>query len=335
MASIIKYKLLLALSMMLAFNACKNSSGTSDDTSLSKTGQKIVETGELAAIDSRAFILQQFGGYWFQMKIIGLLKHGTIVKAGDSIIQLDPTDIKKMIIERESQLETQLATLAKLKVNLDNKHQDLNSKLSSENASFALSKLELQSASFESTRNRKIKELEFEQAKINLARVKRQIELNKTIDACDMKILQTQVKQLKYEIKNAYDILPVLTVRTPISGIFQVGTNRRNRETLKIGNEVYPGQNMGNVPDLTWMKVNSTISENDFMKLAIGQKVVVRLDALPKVNFDGEISYISKLCRLKDDKNRKKVFDVDVKILKSDERLKPGMTVSCEFIQKK
>lgn len=335
MASTNKYKVLLALSFLLAFSACKNSSDTSDDTSMSKSGQKIVETGELAAIDMRSFTLQRFGGYWFDMKIIGLLKHGTAVKAGDSIIQLDPTEIKKYIVERESQLEAQLATISKLKVNLDNKIQELNSKLSSENASFALSKLELQSASFESARNRKIKELEFEQAKISLARVKRQIQLNKTVDACEMRILQIQAKQLKDEVKNAYSILPSLTVRTPISGIFQVGTNRRNGETLKIGDEVYPGQNMGNVPDLTWMKVNTTISENDFMKIGLGQKVVVRLDALPKVNFGGEVSFISKLCRLKDDKSRKKVFDVEVKILKIDERLKPGMTVSCEFTQKK
>jgi HlyD family secretion protein len=31
--------------------------------------------------------------------------------------------------------------------------------------------------------------------------------------------------------------------------------------------------------------------------------------------------------------SRQKVFDVEVNVLKSDARLKPGMTVSCEFIQ--
>ena len=80
------------------------------------------------------------------------------------------------------------------------------------------------------------------------------------------------------------------------------------------------------------MKVNTTISENDFMKIAVGQKVTVRLDALPKVEFEGEIMYVGKLCRLKENKSKQKVFDVEVKILKSDERLKPGMTVSCEYL---
>jgi len=46
----------------------------------------------------------------------------------------------------------------------------------------------------------------------------------------------------------------------------------------------------------------------------------------------GEVTYIEKLCHLKNPKSRQKVFEVEVKILKPDERLKPGMTVSCEFI---
>jgi len=56
------------------------------------------------------------------------------------------------------------------------------------------------------------------------------------------------------------------------------------------------------------------------------------LDALPKVIFDGEVTYIGKLCRLKERNSRQKVFDVEVTIRKPDERLKPGMTVSCEFL---
>ncbi|MBV5343024.1 hypothetical protein JZU68_05250, partial [bacterium] len=72
----------------------------------------------------------------------------------------------------------------------------------------------------------------------------------------------------------------------------------------------------------------------DFLHVKLGQKVKVRLDALPKVVFNGEVSHVGKLCRLKDEKSKQKVFDVEVKMLVSDERLKPGMTVSCEYIEK-
>jgi len=82
------------------------------------------------------------------------------------------------------------------------------------------------------------------------------------------------------------------------------------------------------------MKVNTSIHENDFLKVHVGQPVTVRLDALPGTDFPGEIASIGRLCHAKDGSNTSKhvkVFDVEVRLLVSDERLKPGMTVSCEF----
>lgn len=58
-------------------------------------------------------------------------------------------------------------------------------------------------------------------------------------------------------------------------------------------------------------------------------KVIVRLDALPSVPFNGTITSISKICLPRD---REKVFNVVVEISESDLRLKPGMTVNCEYI---
>jgi multidrug efflux pump subunit AcrA (membrane-fusion protein) len=315
--------------MLLVATSCQKES--TEEKVYSTKSDRIMETGELAAIDSRAFVLQRYGHQWYQMKIIGLLKHGSEVKAGDSIIQLDPTEVKKYIIDREGDLETQLVALEKLKVDQSNRRNDLESNQKNETATFNLKKLELESSRFESERIRKIKELEFEQAKINFSKVKRQLELNKTKENADLKIQQIRINRLKVELKNAYNILGALTIRTPIEGIFQIGHSQRTRQMLKVGDEIYVGNNMGNVPALKWMKVNTTISENDFLKISFGQKVTVRLDALPKVEFEGEIVYIGKLCRLKEPNSKQKVFDVEVKLLKPDERLKPGMTVSCEY----
>ncbi|MDD3321590.1 MAG: efflux RND transporter periplasmic adaptor subunit [Paludibacter sp.] len=324
---------ILVFTLLLFIIGCKNNEGNSNSDKVLQ-GQKIVETGELAAVNSRSFVMPRYGRNWYRMKIVGILKHGTEVNVGDSIFQLDDTEIKKYIIDRESQLETQLAVYQKLLVNQSNKKNDLESNVKNEEASFDLKKLELESAKFESEKAKRIKQLEFEQAKISLGKVKKEVTLYEVIAENERKIERIQTKQLQNEIKKAYEILPALTIRTPISGIFQVGTNRRTREMVKIGDEIYQGNLLGNVPDLKWMKVNSTVSENDFLRLKVGQKVIVRLDALPKVAFNGKISYIGKLCHTIDDKSRKKVFDVEVNILKPDERLKPGMTVSCEYIEK-
>ena len=325
-------KILLFVTAILFLAACGNSADN-NNTSDNK-GHKIIETGELNAIDVRAFVLQRYGQYWYRMKIIGLLKQGENVEAGDSVIQLDASEIKKYIVDRETELETQRATISKLLVDQSNQRSQLESNLQSELAAFDLKKLELQATRFESDKAKKIKELEFKQAEIAIKRVRRQVELSRIVARNEMLVQRIREKQLVTELKSARDILPTLTIRTPIKGIFQVGQNNRNGQTLKIGDEIYIGNMMGSVPDLAWMKVNTCVNENDFLRVKVGQKVKVRLDALPKVVFDGEVSYVGKLCHLKDEKSKQKVFDVEVKMLKSDERLKPGITVSCEYVEK-
>lgn len=328
------YSLSVVFFLLLFSISCKKGVWSEGNERRTSDGSTIIETGELAAVNSISFVIPRYGRHWYQMKIIGLLNHGEIVKKGDSIAQLDPADINKFILDQESNLETQLAVLEKLYVEQENREQESESRIRNELASFDLKKIELEASRFESERLRRIKKLEFDQAEINLEKEKRIYELNKIINANDLKIQEIRVEQIRKEIENAKALLPALTLRTPVSGVFQIELNRQNvNPTLyKIGDNIYAGNNLAKVPELEFMKVDTQVNEADFLKIDVNQKVAVRLDALPKVVFEGEVAYIGKLCRLKDQKSRQRVFDVEIRILEPDERLKPGMTVSCEFL---
>jgi hypothetical protein len=83
------------------------------------------------------------------------------------------------------------------------------------------------------------------------------------------------------------------------------------------------------IPDIRTMKVKGKVAENDISRIKQGLNVIIRLDALPSVAFHGSINTLSKVCVEKDNKN---VFLTEVIISETDLRLKPGMTVSCEYI---
>lgn len=326
MNGLLKY--LLAVPLLIA---CKGGTFGHDDT-LQNNERPLVETGELSAVQTKAFVLPRLGRFG-SFRIIGIEEHGKQIQPGDSVIQLDPTDVTKYIVERETALESQLASLEKMLVNQENRDSETESTIKSELATYELRKLTLEAAQFESERIKQIKQLEFEQATIALNLAKRKLELNAIINANDLKIQQIRVDQIKKDIQNAYNILPQLTVRTTIPGIFQITRNWRSGQLLQVGDEVWRGNAMASVPDLTWMKVDTQINENDFLRIKVGDKVLVRLDALPEVSFEGWVSNIGLFCHAKDpNKPRHKVFDVEVRIKVSDERLKPGMTVSCEFL---
>jgi len=317
----------------MLFASCGVRDGGSADGRNISGGKTIIESGTLEAINNKLFILPRYSMYWWEMRIIGILEHGKMVNEGDSVLQIDPSEVKKLIVERETNLETQLANLEKMYVMQANQISDIESKIRSEMASYSLKKIELEASQFETERHRAIKLLEFKQNEISLAKEKRKLELAKIINANDLKIQEVRIRQIVNDLESFKGIIPSLTFRTSVAGVFQRGTNPRNGLMLNAGDMMYAGFSMGNVPELKWMRVNTFINENDFLKLWTGQKVIVRLDALPEIAFKGEISYIGRLCRQKEPNSRQKIFDVEVKMLEPDERLKPGMTVSCEFLQ--
>lgn len=318
--------------LLLAFS-CQKEEKVYNQVRRGDFRQTITETGELFTADTKTYVMPRFGRRWYSLSITGLIEHGTKVNKGDSLIQFDPTEIRQYIVNMETRIESQQATLQSILVNNDIERKNQEATLRSETSSFELSRLSMESSRFETEKIRKVKELQFRQSEIRFEKIKRNMEYSKIISANEEKIQRIRLSQMEEQLKMAYDVLPQLTIRSTSEGIFQIARRRRRSpELLKVGDEVRFGNRLGSVPDLTWMKVNTTVNEVDIPKIQKGQKVWVRMDALPDVAFPGEVSFVSLLCREYDGNDPRKVFDIVVTILESDERLKPGMTVSCEFV---
>jgi HlyD family secretion protein len=321
---------LTILFLVLLLSGCIG--GNSDD-SAGMTGhfrETVLETGELEAITASFIIMPQIKWeYGYRFQIIGLAEHGSIVRKGDSIAALDPSSIYKFIIQKEEEFENEIAAANKKKVEMENNLQELQAQLRSELAMYDLKKLELERIRFESELKRKITELEFQQATIRLENVKRKLDSETRQEGIELEIHKIKIMQREAQIREAYETLEKLTLYSPNDGVFQVAQNRRTRQNVRLGDDVFFGGQIASIPDLTRMKALSLVNETDISKISTGMKVIVRLDALPAVEFNGIITFISKICT---ERERKKVFLTEVEITESDIRLKPGMTVSCEYI---
>jgi HlyD family secretion protein len=294
--------------------------------------QSIIETGELDATKASFIMMPRIGWqYGFQFKIIGLEEHGKTVHKGDSVIKLDASSIYKFIIEREDMLENEQAAATKQMVESENNIQELNAQLKNEQAAYDLKKLEVERSKFDTDVKKRIKELEFQQATIRLNKVKRNLELKPILNNYDRIIQRIHVIQRETELSNAKKTLEQFLIRSPLDGIFQVAKDMYsdNPQTWRLGDSPYQGQIIASIPDITKMEVKTYINEADISKVRPGMKVIVRLDALPSVPFNGIITDISRICLIRE---REKVFNIIVEITESDQRLKPGMTVSCEYI---
>jgi HlyD family secretion protein len=320
------------LTLLLAVSCSK---GKTDEFTV-MTGpfsQSVIEAGELQAVNASYISMPRIDyQYGSQFKIIGLAEHGKAVHKGDSIIKLDPSSVYKFILDTEDKLENEIAAANKQAVQSENNIQELKAQLKSEQAAYDLKKLALDRLNFETDVKKRIADLEFQQATIRLNKVKRNLDLKPKLDDFDRRIQKIRVTQRETDVRNAKETLKKFLIRAPIDGIFQVGHKYYYDLTspiLKTGDSPSMGYPLASIPDIKKMKANTYINEADINKVRPGLKVKVRLDALPSVAFNGVITSIGKICT---ERNNEKVFNIVVEIFESDMRLKPGMTVNCEYI---
>jgi HlyD family secretion protein len=326
-----KFKPLLSIIILLILNlSCSRKEDSGYSVKKGSFRQSVLETGELDAVNASTLSMPKINYiYGYNFKIIGLAELGKYVHKDDPVIIVDPSSVQKYIIEKKESLENEIASSNKLQAQITNNIQDLKAQLQNEQASYNIKKLEKQNSAFESEGMRKVIDLEFLQAEIKLNKLKRTLELRPKLDSLDLHIQKIKVVQKENELQAARSTLEQMTVHSPLDGIFVIEENWRTGQPIKVGDEVYLGNPVARIPDIRTMKVNGFILENDIGRIMPGQDVIVRLDALPSVPFHGKLKTVGKVCI---DRDQKKVFLTEVLISESDPRLKPGMTVSCEYI---
>ncbi len=124
------------------------------------------------------------------------------------------------------------------------------------------------------------------------------------------------------------------TMRAPRDGVVVHATHHRGHK-IEEGSRVWHGIGIVNLPDLSVMKVRSSVSESQIRHLKLGDIVEVRVDPIPGEVFEAKVFWIDNWARDKNadlsDADRKTqglsglmVFDFEARILKSDPRLKLG-----------
>ena len=128
-------------------------------------------------------------------------------------------------------------------------------------------------------------------------------------------------------------------VYAPCDGVVVYAATGEPASPIKISVGMIPfeGQPLLYLPDTSSMVVDAEISEFDLGKVHPGSRAELRLDAYPEARFGGEVASVGALARQKISRitgkaTGVKVFDVQVKVLDDDERLKPGLSTTVDFL---
>jgi len=173
-----------------------------------------------------------------------------------------------------------------------------------------------------------------EKARNSLAQAKIEARSRRLKAETELRTAKLVFDRYRREVDEATGALENLEVCAPIDGMVLYGDPSKPwmRRYISVGQQIWHGIRLFTFPDLSTMVVESRVLEMDYYKLALSQKVTVKVDALPDLVLTGEISNISETASRGRYGSDWTYFAFKANINQRDQRLKPGMSCDIEIV---
>ncbi|WP_031528851.1 efflux RND transporter periplasmic adaptor subunit [Dyadobacter crusticola] len=172
----------------------------------------------------------------------------------------------------------------------------------------------------------KLKELSLEATELNINKLKKDTERYSKLLAGNA-ATEVQVNDTKYNYENALNQAEQIKQQINDASIAAPISGRVIKKNIEPGEFVNVGTSLGTILDVSRLKVQVMISENDVYKLKEGQHVEVSTSIFPDKKIDGVISYIAP----QGDESHN--YPVEI-VIKNSNQLRAGTFVTVEFKQK-
>ncbi len=140
-----------------------------------------------------------------------------------------------------------------------------------------------------------------------------------------------QAAQARASLKQSRDDLSKTTIFAPMAGTI----SELNKEIgeIALGSQFQEDVIMV-VSNLTSMESLVNVDENDIVSVSIGDTAKIEVDALPDEKFKGVVAEIANSAKVTGTgtADQKTEFEVKVSILDPGNKLRPGMTASCDIV---
>jgi multidrug efflux pump subunit AcrA (membrane-fusion protein) len=131
-----------------------------------------------------------------------------------------------------------------------------------------------------------------------------------------------------------------MEVKSPLDGVINYLLNYsqgwNNAQAFKVGDHAVAGGALAEIPDLTTLEMESKVDETDRGRIAVGNTVVVHVDALPELHLTGKLVSITPLTEQSfNEWPPTRSFRAFAQIEKPDPRMRPGMNAGADMVESK
>jgi HlyD family secretion protein len=281
-------------------------------------------TGELEAVDSTDIKPPPLPGVW-NFKVASLTPEGQEVKAGDPVVSFDASDQLRELENMQNEAEAAQRKLDKKRDDVQLAQRDDELKLAEAEASLRKSALKTDAPAdlVASVEHQQI-QLDEQAAKLVLEAARNRAEQTRRSSSDEIQRLSEKASYAKRRVEQLRTMIARMQVAAPRAGTI-VYPAREGNEKVKVGDSVWRMQDVLQIVGLGKMLGNGQVDEVDMSRLAEGQKVVLRLDALPDVQLRGTVASVARSVQAKSTSDPSKVVKLKITIEATTVPLRPGM----------
>jgi multidrug efflux pump subunit AcrA (membrane-fusion protein) len=283
-------------------------------------------TGALASLSSESLGPPPLPDVW-DFKIAMLAPEGAEVKRGQPVLGFDTSELQRKLDEKTAEADQARKQIEKERADLSLRTKDERLALANAEARLRKTGLKLDAPpDILGINERKTAEIEHDLAKRETASAKSRLQSLEAAARARIDLLQSKLQQASSVVAQTHDSIRQMMRTAPRDGTVVYATNWRG-EKKKVGDSCWKAERVVEIPDLTRMKAEGEVDEVDAGRVAVGQRVILRLDAHPDDELHGTITMAARTVqRKRGTQDPVKVLRVDIALDKTDPaKMRPGM----------
>lgn len=287
--------------------------------------REVEARGSLKAVKATPILVPPESGR--QQKVAFLVKDGAFVKAGETVVEFDPYDAEREAADGKADLTSAQAKIEKARAEGTKNEAALG--LDKDVAKEQLDSAETFKLTDESLYSRhQIIESQLDRdlfkAKADVA--ERKLQASGKLSSAERALGEIDAGKAQLKVQIAEKGLRSLRIQAPHDGLLMLERNWRG-EMPSVGDTLWPGQKVAEVPDLTKLEARVFVLEADGAGLKEGQKARFTIEGRPGEEYEATVSRVEPLAKTRDWQSPVKYFETTLSLTKDPGTLKPGQKV--------
>lgn len=262
------------------------------------------------------------------LKVSWIADDGSLLRKGDVIVRFDATDFENLLLSgnearknANNRLTKETAESGATRKNLGRDARQAQSELE------AAKRFKFDDAEIFSRYARIESEVDQDLAASKKRHAEEVLGVRGSLAAVERDLIAIDDRKAGLKIKQAQEGLQALQVVAPHDGILVLQRNWRG-DMPRVGDSMWRGQPIGEIPELQAMKAEVFVLEADAAGLAVDQNATVSLEADASAKFAGKVISVDKVARPRIPRQPVQYFGVTVELDRTDPKLmKPGARV--------